>query len=111
MYTYGSGVSTAQFLFQATRVSLGNARLVRIEEADNAAHAQESHNEAAKVEGTLAGADVGILLGTEDTEDFVLLMDRLAKVALLLLVPPAAVGVSESTLLTGRVSVVVVLPG
>lgn len=52
---------------------------------------------------------MGVLFGTEDTENFILLVNRLSEVALFLLIPPATVGVSEGTLDTGRVLVVVVL--
>lgn len=52
---------------------------------------------------------MGVLLRTEDTQDIIVLMDRLAKVPPLLLVPPAFVGVSELALLTGRVRVVAIL--
>jgi hypothetical protein len=61
------------------------------------------------VEETLARSDMGVLLRTEDTQDIIVLMDQLAKVPPLLLVPPAFVGVSELALLTGRVRVVAIL--
>lgn len=53
---------------------------------------------------------MGVLLGTEHTEDVVILVHRLAKVALLLRIPPATVWISVGTLQRGRVGVVVVLP-
>lgn len=52
---------------------------------------------------------MGILLGTENSQDFVLFVDWFAKVPPLLLIPPAAVRVSECTLHSGRVLVATVL--
>lgn len=63
------------------------------------------------MEEALARGDVGILLGTKDAENFVVFVDGLAEVPLLLLIPPAAVGVSECSLHTGRVAVATVLRG
>ena len=52
---------------------------------------------------------MGVFLRTENTENFVLLMNGFPKVPSLLLVPPASVGISELTLLTGRVLVAAIL--
>lgn len=52
---------------------------------------------------------MGVLLGAEDTENLIVLVDGLAKVALLLLVPPAAVGISVLTLHGGGVLVTAIL--
>jgi nitrate reductase NapAB chaperone NapD len=109
MPTYRQSIGTSQLRLQTIGVGLRNTRLVGVVEADNANQAKESSDEASEVEETLAGRDVGILLGTEDTEDFVILMHRLAKVALFLRIPPATVRVSVCTLHSGRVRVVVVL--
>jgi len=108
--SYRSCIGTTQLLLQTIGVGLGNAGLVGVVEADNAAHTQESGDEHAEVEETLASADVGILLRTENTENLVLLVDGLAKVSLLLLIPPAAVRVSESALRARRVLVTTILP-
>lgn len=108
--TYRQSVGASQFLLQAIDVGLGNTGLVGVVEADDTNETEERSNEASEVEEALAGGDVGVLLGTEHTEDFVILVHRLAKVALLLRIPPAAVGVSVGALLPGRVGVVVVLP-
>ena len=107
--TYRHGIGTAQLLLQSTGVGLGNTRLVGVAVAHNTTDTQEGSDEDAEVEEALASTDVGILLGTEDTENFVFLVDRFAKVSLLLLVPPAAVGVSELSLHAGRVAVATVL--
>ena len=103
-------IRTTQLLLQSISIGLGNTGLVGIIEADNSAQAQESRNENTEVEETLAGGDVGILLRAEDTENFVLFVDGLAEVALLLLVPPTTIGVSERALHTRRVLVAIVLP-
>ena len=57
----------------------------------------------------LARGDVGVFLRTEDTENFVLLMDGFTKIPPFLLVPPATIGVSMLTLHPGRVRVVAIL--
>lgn len=106
---YRHSIGTTQLLFQTINVGLGHTGLVGVVKADNTAQAQEGHNEHSEVEEALAGADVVVLLGTEDTENLVILVDRLAEVTLLLLVPPAAVGISELTLHAGRVLVVAIL--
>lgn len=107
--TYRQGIGTTQFLLQSTRVGLRNTGLVRVEETDNTTETQESRDEDAEVEEALARGDVGILFGTENTEDFVLFVDGLAEVPLLLLIPPATVRISECSLHAGRVSVTAVL--
>lgn len=50
-----------------------------------------------------------MFLRTEDTENFVLLMDGFAKISPFLLVPPATIGVSVLTLHPGRVLIVAIL--
>lgn len=108
-YAYRHSIGTTQLLLQAIDVGLRNTGLVGVVKADNTANAQEGRDEHSQVEEALAGADVGVLLGTEDTENFIVLVDRLAKVALLLLVPPAAVGISVLTLHAGGVLVTAIL--
>jgi len=108
--TYRQSIGTSQLLLQTVDVGLRSTGLVRVVQADNTNQAEESDDEASKVEETLAGRYMGILLGTEHSEDFVILVHRLAKVTLLLRIPPAAVGVSVGSLHRGRVGVVVVLP-
>lgn len=61
------------------------------------------------MEQALARGDVGDFLRTEDTENFVLLMDGFTKIPPFLLVPPATIGVSVLTLHPGRVLVVAIL--
>jgi len=108
--SYRRRIRSTQLLLQTINISLGDAGLVGVVEANNATHAEEGRNEDTEVEETLAGRDVGVLLGTEDTKNFILLVDGLAKVSLLLRIPPAAVGVSESTLHAGRILVATILP-
>lgn len=106
---YRQRIRTSQLLLQTIRISLGNARLVGVVEADNAAKAQEGSDEHSQMEETFAGGDVGILFRAEDTENLVVLVNWLAKVALLLLIPPAAIWVSELALHLGRVLVAAIL--
>lgn len=101
----------SELLLQAIRECPGDTRLVRVELGHNSAQTEDSCDEASDLEQTLARGDVGVLLGTEDTEDFVLLVNGFAKVPTLLLIPPAAIGISELTLHTGRVLVVAILKG
>lgn len=108
-FTYRHGIGASKLLLQTIGIGLGDARLVRVVETDNTAESQKGSNKYSKVEETLAGSDVGILLRAEDTENLVLLVDRFAKVTLLLLVPPTAVGISELALHTGRVLVAAIL--
>lgn len=106
---YRKSTGTTQLLLQSINIGLGDTGLVRVVKADNAAQAQEGRDEHSQVEEAFAGGDVGVLLGTEDTENLIVLVDGLAKVALLLLVPPAAIGVSVLTLHGGRVLVTAIL--
>lgn len=106
---YRNSIRTTQLLLQTINIGLGDAGLVGVVKADNTAQAQEGRDEHSQVAEALAGANVGVLLGTEDTENLIVLVDGLAKVALLLLVPPAAVGISVLTLHTGRVLVTAIL--
>lgn len=107
--THRSSTRTTELLLQAIGIGLGNTGLVGVEHADDTAQSEEGYDEGPDLEETFASRDVGILFGTEDTENFVLLVNGLAEVSSLLLVPPIAVGVSEGALNTGRVLVVVVL--
>lgn len=109
MASYRHRIGTSQLLLQTVDVSLGDTRLVRVVEADNTTEPQEGSNKHSQVEEALARSDVGILFGAENAEDLVLFVNRLAKVTLLLLIPPAAVGISELALHAGRVLVAAIL--
>ena len=50
-----------------------------------------------------------VLIRTEDTKDVVILVDRLAEIASLLLIPPVTIGIAELALYCGRVDVATVL--
>ena len=102
---------TSKLLLQAIREGSRNTRLVRIELGHNSAQTEDSCDEASDLEQTLARGDVSVFLRTEDTKDFVLLMNGFAKVPTFLLLPPAAIGISELTLHTGRILVVAILGG
>lgn len=107
--THPHSVWPPKFLLESIREGARDAGFIRVEEAHGAAKAQEGGDEAAKMEESLARRDVSVLLRTEDAQDIVILVDRLAKVAPLLLVPPFTVGVAECTLDARRVRVVAVL--
>lgn len=107
--TYRNSMRSTELLLQTIRVCLRSTRLVRIVKADNTAEAEEGHNESAELEETFASRDVGILLGTENAQNFVLFVNWFAEVTSLLLIPPVAIGVSEGTLHTGRVLVAAIL--
>jgi len=102
-------VGSSELLLQTISIGLRNAGLVRVVEADNAAKAQEGNDKCSQLEEALTGGDVGILLGTEDTENLVLIVDWLAEVSPLLQIPPAAVGISEATLHARRVLIAAIL--
>lgn len=109
MASYRHRIWTSQLLLQTVRVSPGDAWLVRVVEADNTTEPQEGSNKHSQVEEALARSDVSILLRAEDIENLILFMNRLPKVTFLLLVPPAAVGISELALHAGRVLVAAIL--
>jgi hypothetical protein len=107
--THQKGIRATQLLVQAVWECPGSTRLVGIEKADYTAESEKSYDESTELEQALAGGHMGILLGTENAQNFVLLMDGFAKVSPFLLVPPVAVRVSECTLDAGRVLVATVL--
>lgn len=88
---------------------MGSRRLVGVEGARDSGQTKDGSNETSEMEQALARGDVGDFLRTEDTENFVLLMDGFAKISPFLLVPPATIGVSVLTLHPGRVLVVAIL--
>src|SRR5699024_3496278 len=90
--TYQQSTRTSQFFLQSVREGSWNTWLVWVVEAYNTAETQESSNEAADVEQALARRDMSVLLRTEDTQNIIVLVDRLSKVAPFLLIPPVAVG-------------------
>ena len=100
---------TPQLFLQPTRVRLGNRRLVRVEHLRDGGQAQNGSNEASDLEQTLARGDVGVFLRTEDTQNFVLLVNGFAEIPSFLLVPPATIGISVLTLHPGRVLIIAIL--
>ena len=109
--TYRHSTRTSQLFLHPVWKSPRSSGLVWVGEAHKTAETQEGCYKATQVEESLAGSDVGVLLRTEDAQNIVILVDRLAKVPPLLLVPPLMGRVSELALLTGRVRVLAILWG
>lgn len=99
----------SKFLLQSIGEGSRDRRLVGVVVAHDSAEAEEGCDKASEMEQCLARGGVGVFLWTENTKNFVFLVNRLTKVPSLLLIPPAAIRVSVLTLHTGRVLVVVVL--
>ena len=109
LVTHSHHPSPAQLLLQSIRERSRRTRPVGVREIDGGEERSERGNEAADQEEGLARGGMGVLLEGEDAEDVVVLMDGLAVVAALLLVPPVGVRVAELTLLARRVNVAAVL--
>ena len=86
-----------------------NTRLVGVGYPHNTHKTENSCDKCAEQYGAPAGGKVVVRLGGKDTEDIVVLVDRLAIVAAFLLVPPVAVGITKSALLGWWVGVCTVL--
>lgn len=86
-----------------------HGRAVGVRQAHNTAQAEDDADEGAHEDEALLGGEVGVLVGGEDAEDVVILVDELAEVAALLLIPPVGVGVAELALLGRGVGVAAVL--
>lgn len=54
---------------------------------------------------------MSVLLSGKDSQDIIILMDGLAEVATVLLIPPVAMGVAKLALFLGRIDVAAVLEG
>lgn len=105
MRTYQQSTRTSQLLLQSIGEGSWNTWLVWVVEAYDTAETQECSDEAAQVEQALARGDMSVLFRTEYTQDIIILVDRLSKVASFLLIPPVTVGVSELTLHTRGIRV------
>jgi hypothetical protein len=94
MFAYSDGTCASKLFKQSAFIFCSNTRLARIcvrdccIYPDNPSYEHSPHREA------LGFGHVGIIVKGEDTEDIVVFMDRLDKVAPLLLVVPIAVGVT-----------------
>ena len=109
--TYRNSTGTAKFPIKTTREGSGNAGLVGIELTDNAHKDEDGCDKGTEEDGTVTGLEVGVWLGREDTKSVVVLVDGLAEVTTLLLVPPVAVRVAEGAFDCWRVDVSTVLYG
>jgi hypothetical protein len=107
--TYPDSTRATQFNLQATLKLSRVRRLVRVGQLDRKANAQEDHDECANLHETLAWLDPSVLVRAKHSHNIVILVDRLAIVPPLLLVPPVGVRVSELTLDARGVLVATVL--
>lgn len=107
--TYGDSAGAAKFSIKTTRECSRDSGLVGIELTDDAHEDKDRADEGTEEDGAEAGLEVRVGLGGEEAESVVVLVDGLAKVTTLLLVPPIAVGVTEGALDCRRVYVAAVL--
>jgi hypothetical protein len=107
--THRKSIWASELLLQTVGESPRNGRLVRVEEAHSPTEPEECHDESTKLQQTFASSHMGILLRTENSQDFILLVNWLAEIPPLLLVPPVGIGVSELALDSGRVLVAAIL--
>lgn len=84
-------------------------RPVGVRRLDHVADAQEGGDEGCDLDEALARADPGVYVRREDAQLVVVLVDGLAEVPPLLLVPPVAVRVAELSLDRGGLDVASVL--
>ena len=111
MSTHGNSTGTAEFPIKTTGEGSGNCGLVGVVLTDNTHEDEDGCDKGTEEEGTVAGLEVGVGLGGEETKSIVVLVDGLAEVATLLLVPPVVVRVAEGALDCWRVDVSTVLYG
>ena len=109
--THGNSTGAAKFPVKTTGEGSGNCGLVGVVLTDNTHEDEDGCDKGTEEEGTVAGLEVGVGLGGEETKSIVVLVDGLAEVATLLLVPPVIVRVAESALDCWRVDVSTVLFG
>lgn len=107
--TYPHRTGTSELAFETT-LKLARIRLnIRVCHLDADQYTQKGNNECAEHDGTLARSRPCVLVGREHAVEVEVLVDRLAKVPPLLLVPPVSVGVAELTLDRERVDISAVL--
>lgn len=109
MSTHGDSTGTAKFPIKTTGEGSGNGGLVGVVLADDTHQDEDGCDKGTEEEGTVAGLEVGVGFGGEETKSVVVLVDGLAEVATLLLVPPVTVRVAEGALDCWRVDVSTVL--
>ena len=109
--THGHSTRAAELPIKTTRESSRDRCLVGVELTDSTHQDEDGSDKGTEEEGTVAGLEVGVGFGREETKSVVVLVDGLAKVATLLLVPPVAVRVAEGALDCWRVDVSTVLYG
>lgn len=107
--SYQQSTRSAQFLLQTIRKGARSTRLVRVELLDGVAKASERGDKRAKQDPAPVRREVGVVPSTEHAVEIVVLVEGLAQVATLLLVPPVCVRVAVLALHRRRVDVAAVL--
>jgi hypothetical protein len=83
--THRNSTRTTKLPVKTTGEGSWDTGLVRVELADNTHQDEDGSDKGTEEEGTVAGLEVGVGLGGEDSEGVVVLVDGLAEVATLLL--------------------------
>lgn len=107
--TYPCGTSTSQLSLKPTLKLSWERWPVGVEGLDTKKNTAQRNEERANLHQALAGGNPGVLVWGEHAEDIVVLVDGLAIVSPLLLVPPVGVRVAELALDRGRLDVSTVL--
>lgn len=107
--TYWNSLWSAQLSFQTIRECPWYSWLVWVHHVHDTAQSEYRGHEGTEQNSAPTRLEVGVLLWGEHTQDIVILVDRLAVVASLLLVPPVAVRITELALHRGRVDIAAVL--
>lgn len=107
--TYPDCPVTSQLLVQPARKLPWCTRLIGICEGDGEKQPGDCRDECGHHDCALAWCRPCVLFWREDAQNVIVLVARLAKVALLLLVPPVGIGISELSLLKRRVDIATVL--
>lgn len=96
--THRQGTWTTQLGLKSTRECSWHAGLVWVVASNNAHQAEHGRDKGSKQQKSETGLVVGVGLRREDAQDVIVLVDGLAVVAALLLVPPVLVWVTQLAL-------------
>lgn len=107
--THPDGARTAKLCLQPILVRLGDANLVGVVELGDSAEAEDTDNETAHEDKSPAGLEVVIVVERQGSENIMILVNRLAVVAPVLLVEPVAVGITLRSQLGRGVDVATIL--
>lgn len=107
---YADSARSTKFFFKSTVGKRPRSRrLVRIIQTDQSAKTEEANNKGAYRQQRFVGRDVGVLFGTENAQDIIVLVNWFPEITPLLLIPPVGIRVAELALYSGRVGVVSIL--